>query len=384
MKRRLLSVMVSMLAAAPALADQTQEVTVTGKGAGTDVKAADEAKMDAEREAVKRACGSFINSQTQVENYQAVYDHVMSQAVGYIASSEVLKEWNDGEISYCKLRAVVSTTKFEQAWAAFEHTMRREDYPRCVIVVVEDDDLDDDIPGKTNGIIQSTLEDFFLGKNVRLMDKGQSDNIRQRDLDLAAVNDDVNKLASAAAAFNADVVILGRAGARHGGSVTIAGHQTYRWDVSLNIRAIQTDSARLMLSKVFRPEKRYTTTAIRGGSGALEAIAQEAAPSVLSELGEAWRKRQVMTRVLHVQFSPCSRKQLKEICNALGEVRGVQGGAEGARIREFVNEVGDVEIDWSYDMDQLATTIEEMKVEDMTFEITEQTATRIKVQVNGG
>jgi len=154
--------------------------------------------------------------------------------------------------------------------------------------------------------------------------------------------------------------------------------------VSLNVRAIQTDSARLMVSKVFRPEKRYSTTALRGGSGALEAIAAEAAPAVLAELGESWRNRQVVTRVLHLQFSPCSRKQLKAICEGLGQVRGVQTGAEGARIREFVNEVGDVEIDWSYDMDMLANTIEDLEVDGMTFEIVEQTATRLKVKVVGG
>lgn len=371
-------------AAQPALAERTEEVTVVGQAAGTDLRAADEAKAEAEREAVKRACGSFINAQTQVANYQAVYDQVMSQAVGCIVSSEVLREWTDDEYSYCRLRAVVSTERFEQQWAAFAHTMSREDYPRCVIVVVEDDNLDDSIPGQANGAVQSVLENFFLGKNVRLMDKAQSDSVRQRDLELAAVNDDVDKLAAAAAAFKADVVILGSAGARPGGSISIAGHAAYKWDVSLSIRAIQTDAARILTSNVYRPDKAFTTTVTSGGSKALQELAEQSAPEVLSELGEAWRRQQVVSRICHVQFSPCTRKALKSIQAALGEVRGVQGGTAGVRIREFVNEVGDLEIDWAYELNMLADTIEDMQVEGMTFEVLEQTANRISVKVNEG
>ena len=169
-----------------------------------------------------------------------------------------------------------------------------------------------------------------------------------------------------------------------GGSVSSGGHAAYRWDVSLSVRAIQTDSARILMSNVYRPDKSFTTTVTSGGSRALQQVAEKSASKVLSELGEAWRRHQVVSRTCYVQFSPCTRKALKKIRAALGEVRGVQSGRTGVRIREFVNEVGDLEIDWAYGLNMLADTIEEMEIEGMTFEVLEQTANRIRVKVIGG
>ena len=359
-----------------------KDVTVTGKAVGLSLGAQEEARADALRQAVQQACGAFINAQTQVENYQATYDHVMSLAAGFIESYSVEREWQDAELSYCTIRATVSTSLVEKEWAAFAHTYKRAGYPRVVVVIAEDDDIDDARPPITGGSVQSIVENFFLSKGVTLMDKQQTDSVRERDLSLAAINDDVNRLASVAAAFNAEVVVYGQASAKYAGTVDVGGRQTHRWDISLTVRTIQTDSARVLSSNVYRPERRYTSTSRGSGGDALLNLAREEAPNVLRDLGTAWNANVVNYTTCQLSFTPCSRKRFKTIRDALAEVRGVQAGSDGIRLRELVNEVASVEVDWQFELSMLADRIEELDIEGMTVEITEQTGNRLTIRVN--
>lgn len=359
-----------------------KNVTVTGKAVGLNLSTQEEARADALRQAVQQACGAFINAQTQVENYRATYDHVMSLAPGFVESYSVEREWQDAEMSYCTIHATVSTSLVEKEWAAFAHTYKRAGYPRVVVVITEDDDIDDARPPVTGGGVQSVIENFFLSKGVTLMDKQQTDSVRERDLSLAAINDDVNRLASVAAAFNAEVVVYGQAAAEYAGAVTIGGRQTHRWDVSLTVRTIQTDSARVLSSNVYRPERRHASTTRGSGGDALLDLAREEAPNILRDLGTAWNANAANYTTCHLSFTPCSRRRFKTIRDALAEARGVQSGSDGIRLRELVNEVASVEVDWQFDVNMLADRIEELDIEGMTFEITEQTGNRLSIRVN--
>jgi len=382
---RMCCLLALVLAWGPAGARAAEEaaVTVTGKAVGTSLSAQEEARSDALRQAVQQACGAYINSQTQVQNYRATYDHVMSLAAGFVKRYDIEKEWQDLDMSYCTIRAVVSTSLVEKEWAAFAHTYKREGFPRVVVVVTEDDDVDDGRPPITGGTVQSAIENFFLSKNVTLMDKGQSDSVRDRDLSLAAITDDVNKLAAAAAAFKAEVVVFGQANAKYAGAVEIAGRTAHRWDITLTVRAIQTDSARILASNVYRPQKRHTSTSRGSGGDALVELGRDAAPKILRELGAAWNSRDVNSKMCQLYFSPCSRQTFKNIRDALAEVRGIQNGRAGVRLRELVNDVAEVEVDWQFDLNMLADRLEDLQVEGMSFEVTEQTGNRLSLKVLG-
>jgi len=378
-----LAFLVAALSAVPAWGQADKRVTATGKAAGTDVKAADEAKLDAKRNAVEQACGLFLNAQTQVEDYQTIKDRILGQAVGYIHEFKVVKEWTEDGKSFCTIDAVVSLADFERDWALFAHVKEDEGNPRCVIVILEDNDVDDTRPPKANGVCQSGMENFFLSKQVQLMDKGVSDDVRRRDLEVAAVNEDINKLAAAAASFKADVLVVGRAEAKAGGMVSVGGREVYRWDITLTVRAVQADSAQILTSNMYRPKKAYMSTSAGCGDDAFVKLTEDVAPQVLKDIGEAWRQRATASRTCRVSWQSCSHKQFKTIQGELAKVRGVERGEEGVRLRELVNDVVESEIEWKYDLNLLADTIEGLKIDGMSFEIVEQSANRINVKVVG-
>lgn len=352
-------------------------ITIEGSAAGVNRNAMEQAKLDALRQAVERACGAFINAQAQTKNYAVVYDKVLAQPLGYVDSYDVLEQRVNDGVSYCKIKATVSTASFEQEWARLAHTVEAEDNPRCVVVVVEDNDADDANPPKTNGVAQSIIENFFLDKGVQLMDKGAADSGRNRDITLAAINDDVGKLAAMAASMRADVVIRGNAEARRAGSSSVAGRSVYKWNATLNIRAYHADSAQMLASNSYT----YTHSTVKyegAGDEALRKCVEENAGKVLRDIGEAWRKRQTFRRSCQLTLTNCSRADYKKFEAALRDVDGVQN----VRLRELVNETCQVDVEWSYDLERLIGRIEELTISDLKFEITEQTHDRATIRVS--
>jgi len=210
-----------------------------------------------------------------------------------------------------------------------------------------------------------------MSKGVQLMDHIGSKSVKDRDIELAAKNNDVNKLAAMGAALKADIIISGRAEARRSGSSELAGQMLFKWTATLSVRAYQTDSAQLLMSN------NYSATAASvnqnaGGDDAIRKCAETHAGAVLREIGEAWRKRQNVRRSLQVTLENCSRADFKAFEEAARNIDGVQN----VRMRELVNNVCQVEIDWSYDLERLVARIEALRVGNTTYAVTEQTHDR--------
>ncbi|MEK6799275.1 MAG: hypothetical protein AABZ12_09945 [Planctomycetota bacterium] len=377
---------VTMLApvSAGAFAQDVKSVTAIGRaargGAGAKEKACDEAK----RQAVAQACGERINAYTNVEDFAVKKDRILANAVGYVTEFRKTREWDEGDESLCEIAATVSTGKFASDWEAmFAHIRHDMGNPRCALIVVEDNDMDDPNPAKPNGICQSRLESHFLKNDVKLADKGVIEQVVQRDVDLAMALDDVRSMATRAASFGVDVLIVGRAEAKRGGTVPIGGRPTQRWDVSLTVRAVLADSGDMLVSEVYRPEKSTLSTSAGSGDSAFEKLADEVGPKLLRSIGENWRKRLTSFQIIPVIFDGCSRSDFrKRIQPVLLGVEGVKLGEEGIKIREAVEGTVTVDVYWSFDLDKLADAIEDLTIEGMSFEVYDQSNNRVRARVH--
>jgi hypothetical protein len=368
----------SLTAISSVAADPKDEkvITIEGRAPGTDANAMDQAKQDALRRAVEQACGAFITGQTKTKNYAAVYDKAMSLAAGYVTEFQILERRTEAGVSICKVQATVSTASFEKEWAQLLHTIDAEGNPRCIVLVLENSNVDSLAPPKTGGVVQSALENFFIKKGVQLMDKGATDETRSRDMALAALNDDANKLAAMAAAFKADVVMRGVAEARRSGATELSGRRVYKWSGTLSIRAYHADSAQMLMSNTYTATVN-TTQENAGGDEVLKKCAEENAGRILQDVGEAWRQRQNVRRVCQVTLVNCSREDFKAFDAAMRKADGVQD----VRMKELVNSVCQVEVDWAYDLEKLVSRIEELKVPGTSYVVTEQTHDRVTLKL---
>lgn len=361
-----------------------KSVTAIGQASGVDLKAKDEALQDAKRKAVQQACGELINAQSQVQDFEVKRDRILATAAGYLTSHRVVRQWVEGGISNCEIFATVSVGQFEVDWKAmFAHLREDVGNPRCVVIISEDPDIDDDNPAKLNGVAQSKIENYLLSHGVQLMDKGVSEDVKRRDETLAALADDVQRLAARAAEFKADILVLGRAEARRGGSTPVGSHAVFSWDLSLNVRVVQADSAQVIFSQTYRPQKPFTTTlAIGSGEAGIAALAEEKAPELLRDVAEAWKSRLTSHRVFQVTIDGCTRADFRQkIRPALLAVRGVDQGDEGVKLRELVNDTAVIEVYWSFDLDALADNLESLPLDGLQLTVVEQSGTRVRAKL---
>ena len=379
-------VVVSMLSAAASAQEAMpgpQSVIAVGRAAGTSLLAKDEALQDAKRQAVAQACGQFIDAGTKVDNYEVVRDRIMSQALGYITRYNVRREWEEDGVTHCEIIAYIKMTELEHDWrAAFSQLREDEDNPRTMIVITQDNDVTDHIPPKLGGACQTKLERHFLARGVRLIRKDIVEQTRDRDAGLADMKNNLPKLAARAASFNADMLVYGDAESVPQGPINLNGINVYRWKISLNLTVVHTDSGQILASDQYTMSKYYTTNGAVCDEKAFSELANEIADKVLKDVFDAWTKRATSHRTVQVFFENCTYRLFsKSIKPALLTLRGVQQGAEGVKAREFVDDVGTVEIYWAFDIDLLADKLLDLEADGLTFEIVEKSANRLGVRV---
>ncbi len=359
--------------AEPAPVAESTMLTVIGQAAGTTLKSEEEARLNAMRRAVEQACGTHINSMSRVKEYELSFDKVIAQSSGFARLAKVIQVDRAEGVTYVKAEIEVFPARFKRKWEELAMKYQAEGKPRCVMIIVEDDDTTDNKRARTNGTVQSELEGFFISKGIQMMDQPRGEDVRDRDLKLAAINNDVNKIASAGAAFKAEMVIMGRAEATPAGTTEIGGITLYKWQAVMTLRAVQTDSAQILMSRQYTQLKN-TTGSTGGGVMALEELVKEKKGDILRDIGEAWRKRAFDHRTIQVSLRPIDYVQAVKL---IEKINAMDGTVE-ARLREVTQGIADIEVDWKYKIDNLASRLGELELDGgAKIEIQERTGDRL-------
>lgn len=350
----------------------------TGAASGEGRRAEDDALDNALRKAVEEACGVFLNARTEAEDYSIVYDEIFADAVGYVVEYEVLDTWGERGTTQVKVKALVSTQRFEDDWASIAHTVEQEDNPRIIIAVVENRHLSawnaqQEIP--EGGIVQSELESFFLDKGLTLMDRQTVEDVTMRDVVLAALRGDDAEVASLGARFQSDVVVMGRATAKFGQTIVVGGVELHQFTATLNVRVVQSDSGIVLVSRTFGPVIVNATRLDGGEDDALMKLTEEHAEDVLAEVIEAWRRRAQVQRIIAISISGVDYRDWLTFRDEVSEIEGVQA----VRRRELTEGVVHIDIEYEHDIDSLAEQL--IELEDLALDITEITTNRIRMAV---
>ena len=352
-------------------------VTATGKAEGTNLTAQDEAIADALRKAVEQTCGTFLTTQSKTQDYKLVYDRIFNNAVGYVREYKVKKVLVADQITHAEITARVSTQKFEKQWAVIAHTVHREGNPRVIIAIT--DATWTTTTMAHSGIIASTvqgkLEELFLSKGLQLVDRSTSEKVNKRDIILAGLRDDIQELAALGSRFNADVVIYGQASARYGNKVRIASHDAYKFVATLNVRAIRTDSAQLMVSRTFGP---VTQTSLQYGGGrekALAKLAEQSAPKLLTAVVEAWRKQIHVTRNIRLNISQMDYDAWRIFRQEAKNIRGIKD----LHLREITESVANIDVEYEFSTQTLADRLSELK--NVNLKVVEFNPNRLKLNL---
>lgn len=133
--------MLSLLVACSALAAKdVQTVDAVGEAAivnNDEVKARDEAKKAALRNAVEQVAGTLVSADTLTENSQLVSDRIFTNATGYVKKYSSPQFKKDGGVVTCSLKADVAVGTLDKDLQAIQSLVRSLQGKKMVVVLQE-------------------------------------------------------------------------------------------------------------------------------------------------------------------------------------------------------------------------------------------------------
>ncbi|PIU65183.1 MAG: hypothetical protein COS84_07225 [Armatimonadetes bacterium CG07_land_8_20_14_0_80_40_9] len=358
----------------PGLANgETKEVIAEGVGAiveGDKARARDQAIMDAKRMAVEQGVGTFVNSETMVENFQVIKDNIYTKASGYIKEYSIIDETPSPGLYRVKIKATVSLAEIKDDLTAIGLLLEEMHMPRMMVIIPEVHLGRPKVPdpaGETE-ILRKLLE-----KGFDCVDQSQIKQIRENDQVRAAVNGDNKAAILLGLEYGAEVVIIGEAFSEF--NTEMAGMYSCR--ARVEARAIQTDTGKILATNGLHAGG-ADATENTAGKVALKNAGALMGDYLIEQILKKWKKESVGARTIQIVAKVRNYKQLGQFKSALKNLRGYKNLHQ----RSFAANVAklDLEIALSTGQD-LADEISGLKIAGGEVEVTNFTANRIDVVI---
>ncbi|MFO7638068.1 MAG: flagellar assembly protein T N-terminal domain-containing protein [bacterium] len=295
------------------------EVLAEGIGAvtaGVDI-ARDAALSDALRRAVEQGVGTFIDSETRVENFQLLSDRIYARARGYVSSYRVITEGREGDRYRVVVRAKVKTADIENDLAAIGVLLREQGRPRLMVVVRElpaGGSWDSYDPAMSREMLETMMIDAFQSKGFPVVDAATVvRNIEKEQLRLILAGDDRSAML-AGMKTGAEIVVAGTV-ERSAASRVVAGaaREFHRFRVSA--RAISVESGEVLGAAAPTVELPFSEDEAR------RRAADTTSAALISRILGGWTRRENVTIIQASNATFGRVQQLRDEIRA--KLRGV-------------------------------------------------------------
>lgn len=275
MIKKLISTFTIVLAVI-ACASEAMAVTKVVVTEGRSAFNREDAKRQAQRAAVEKAVGVFINSRTEVENFVIQKDKIMSRTQGYITRVTVLEEGKKNEEFYVKIEAEVSLDKIKDDLLAMRILLDNMERPK-VMILVEEEYIDMTPAGMR--IAEAELSSLLTSKGFDLVDKAQIEELKKRNQAKLALTGNIAAATSLGLELSAQYVVFGKALVQDIGEA-YPGSGLKSIQASLQLKLIQTNTG-LVLGSVVKDGVSAHISSVTGASKALRISAQKAVDEYL-------------------------------------------------------------------------------------------------------
>lgn len=307
-----------------------QDQLVTGKGManllGSDVVLArDQAIQNALRKVVEQSVGTFVTSETQVENFEFVRDQIFTRSSGFIKNYAIVAESLSKELGAytVTIEARVSVGQLNQEFDAIltpgeeGAIITQQGQPR-IMVQINERFIGGQMPGQSNLPVPSRVEQLLMDElrtkgfqfiQPSIHAQGQSQN--------GTLGQNMNSHQEA------DILIVGEVVATSGGSVQ--GTAMKPVHASLFLRAIHSDSGKFICEMSDQKTVPHISE-IAGASEAVNSVSETLVPRfanlVFSKVAQYTQLPKMVHLTINVkdflellQFESSLRKEIKGIQN---------------------------------------------------------------------
>ena len=162
-----------------------------------------DALLKAKRNAVEKGIGTVLMSQTEIRNFELRKDVILTKTMGSVKNYDVLyEEKQQGDITYLKIRAVVSLASIKTDLVALKILLESMNKPRMMVVIQEEN-------GK---YAEHAILDYLTEKEFELVDAAVVAALMQKEDKLIRLAAEGDPLAAAriGASNGAEYVIVGK------------------------------------------------------------------------------------------------------------------------------------------------------------------------------
>lgn len=331
--------------------DNEKEIVATGMADGTTAKSRDEAIDDALRRAVEQAMGSYVSSETLVENMILIEDRIYSETRGYIKSYEVIKEKTDGGAYEIRISAVVKTGKLADDLESIGLLIRKKRNPR-VMVVLSSREVSGtyfEVTREGNMNVENQIEGKLIQKGFQVVDAGQVSHKKQ--VEAAIYGNDLSKAGKIAKDFGAEVLIVGDVRREYTNSRNLYGRNVRFFSNEVRLKALETDTAKILYSG-FRTKPPSGVDYLEPMQEASSELAEEMVAGILGQ----WSRDVYQIATYELNISGASFKDVTQLKKGLKKIRGFGG----INTRSFQSGIALLEVKYKGTLEELADKISEL------------------------
>ena len=364
---------------------ESREVVAKGLGAilaGDEVKAKEDAKNAALRNAVEQVVGMYIDSETLVENYMMIEDKIYTRTTGYVQKYDIIstKKQLDNSVEVT-IRAVVKVSDLRNDLQAIGIILDRKGKPRTMVLIDEKNLSAHYVHYLINmNTTETTLMNELMNYGFPFVDATQSSANISRDMVNAALQGDAQSAANIAKRLGAEIIISGTAVSKEasGGPSVVRNAGFKSCQANLTLRAIRADDA-VIIAVASAHDVAAHIDEITGGTMALEKATKKAAAELKDKIIAAWRKDVYSSAQVQLQVTNISSfSQLNTFKNSL---QYYINGLQAVHQRNFEGGTALFDINIKGNAEQLASELEAKEIEGLRVQVTALTANKVTVKI---
>ena len=359
-----------------ASAGDATKVTANGTAslyANDAARSREEAIEAARRDAVEQVSGVFIQSESEMKNFDLVKDEVLSRTQGYVRNTKVVREGVANNLYNVTIEAeVVKAAFLKQMNDSLEELYRRVGKPRIMLLVKEyrngtatDNPSDQGVAARE--VRKILLAQGFTFVDPRIVTRTQLSEVAK------GKSADRNAFVALGQATKAEIVMIGEVRTSDLGVL----NRFQRVQAEMSVDVVKTDNGVVMASQTssaidLHIDENAATT------NALQKVAQAITPKLAEQISYQWIKEKNEGASIELTVKGASFSDLAALRRALSnEVRGVKSVTQ----RSYSQGTALLVLTTRESSDRLAESLSEAKFGNFSLDIEDVTPTSLIVHL---
>jgi hypothetical protein len=333
----------------------------------------EDAIESARRDAVEQVSGVFIQSESEMKNFDLVKDDVVSRSQGYIRNTKVVKEGVANNLYNVTIEAeVVKAAFIKQMQDSLEELYRRVGKPRVMVLVKEFLNGQANAASSDQGIAAREVRKILLAQGFTFIDPRIVPRSQMTEL-AKGKEADRNVIVALGQATKAEIIMLGEVRTSEKGVL----NRFNRVQADMSMDVIKTDNGVIMASQTssamdLHIDENTATT------NALQKVAQEITPKLAEQISYQWIREKNEGSSIELTVKGATFGDLAVLRRALSnQVSGVKQVTQ----RSFSQGTALLALTTRDTSDRVAESLSDAKFEKFTLEVVDVTPTSVIVNM---